>query len=275
MSIHICRVAALALGASLLSACASETTNPEISTNPNSGEQQMQSTAGGHVGVHGMVLFGSGTERMYLSHIPLYDNPHNMQVIVEVKVNTGIPADQQLFATKQFTFNPRSAWSLDDLASGTLTSLQGTVYLGDFEAGGTPAFRNVKFDVKRVIFSRNMSASMSPNPGLDFIAVGTEAQPFLVHLIGPPPNYDQVLAVKLPTNSGLADGDLQTGTLVQIGTATSDKVTARPKPQSTVNAARVSDIVAGVGAPTTAIQIVSESSCMPGDQFFGPCPAAQ
>jgi hypothetical protein len=246
--------------------------NADVSENAAESTAGSHARAGTHMGVHGMVLFGTGTEKMYLSHIPLYQSPHNMQVIVEVKVDSGIPADQQLFGTKQFTFNPRAAFSLGDLALGTLTSVNGTVFMGDFENGGTPAFRNVKFVVQRVVFQRDMSPSMPANASLDYIAVGTPAQPYLVHLIDAPPSFDQIVGVKLPADTWLDAASLQAGTQVRIAGGT-NSITKRLKPQSTVNAAQIT--TSAGGGKVSSVQVLSESSCMPGDQFFGDCPAVQ
>lgn len=224
---------------------------------------------GSHVGVHGMVLFGS--DRFYLSHIPLYDAPHNIQVIVEVKIVSGVPVDQQLFGTKNFTVKP-AAFSLHDLAHGALTNVTGTIYLGNFESGGTPAFRNVKFEVTRVIFERAMSSSMPSNVGLDYIAVGTPAQPYFVHLIDAPPSFDQVVAVRLPSGSFLDASTLEKGTLVRVAGGQPNTVTRRLKPQATVDVTR-QDIESG-DAPVN-VEVLSENSCLPGRDFYGTCPAAQ
>jgi hypothetical protein len=234
-----------------------------------------QFARGDHVGVHGMVLFGTGSDRLYLSHIPLYENPHNIQVVVEVKIDSGVPADQQLFGTKQFTFRPASAFSLGDLANGTLHSVAGNVFLGDFENGGTTAFRNVKFSVSRVVFQRAMTPTMAANPSLEYIAVGSPTQSFFVHLIDAPPSYDQILSVKLPADSLLTASDLEQGTLVRI-MGQHDSVTSRLKARATVNATKLSDVgTSANGGPSTPVQILGENSCLPGDQFFGDCPAAQ
>lgn len=263
----------LSAGAVALGCAAADPTAPEATSNAAQSTTPVL-TQGTHVGVHGMVLFGSASERMYLSHIPLYENPHNMQVIVEVKVDSGVPADKQNFSASQFTFNPRQAFSLGDLAAGTLTSVMGTVFTGDFEAGGTPAFRNVKFSVQRVIFERDMTTSMPVNPALDYIAVGTPNQPYFVHLIDAPPSFDQIVAVKLPANTFLDAAALQAGTQVRIKNG-QNSVTKRLKPQSVVGASRVSSTGDATGGQVDAVQVLGESSCMPGDQFFGACPAAQ
>jgi hypothetical protein len=230
---------------------------------------------GSHVGVHGMVLFGS--ERLYLSHIPLYSTPHNIQVVVEVKIASGVTADQQQFGTRNFTVKP-TAFSLHDLAHGVLGSVAGTIYFGNFESGGTPAFRNVKFDVIRVLFERAMSPSMPVNASLDYIAVGTPAQPYLVHLIDAPPSFDHIVAVRLPKASFLDAASLETGTLVRIDGQT-NSVTKRLKPQAIVNGLKLdadgSPSETDGATTSSTIEVVSESSCLPGRDFYGTCPTAQ
>jgi hypothetical protein len=250
-------------------ACGSaDATSP---TDNGQSADSIQPRAGGHVGAHGMVLFGS--EKLYLSHIPLYDSPHNIQVVVEVKVASGVPDGQAQFGTKQFTLKPRSSWSLDDLASGALTSLSGTIYMGDFEAGGTPAFRNVTFDVKRVVLQRALSHSTPASPSLDYIAVGTPTQPFLVHVIDAAPSFDQIVAVKLPQDSGVTAANLESGTPVRIE-GRPNEITKRLKPQAVVNGIR--PVPAGdPPAASLHIEVLGENSCLPGPDFFGDCPAAQ
>ena len=124
---------------------------------------------GTHVSVHGMVLFG--TEKLYLSHIPLFATPHNIQVLIEVKPVSGVP--QANFSNRGFTFQPSAPFSLSDLARGAVRGFTGTVFQGNFESGGTPVLQNAKFEVTKVVFARNMALNAPPNPSLDYVAVGT------------------------------------------------------------------------------------------------------
>jgi hypothetical protein len=206
-------------------------------TDPSADPPEPQPT-NSHVGVHGMVLFGTGGDHLYLSHIPLYDNPHNIQVIVEVEITAGVLPAQQLFATKNFTFRPSAAFSLHNLAHGFLNQVGGTIYMGNFESGGTPAFRNVKFAVKKVIFERDMKSTTPRNLSLDYIAVGSPAQPFLVHLIDAPPSFDHVAQVTLPANSFLDAAALEKGTMVRIANRT-NTIATRLKTNTTIEASLV------------------------------------
>ncbi len=189
---------------------------------------------GSHVGVHGMTLFG-GAEKLYLSHIPLYQAPHNKQVVVEVSIASGVPADAlATFGTNNFTVRP-SAFSLYDLGAGAVQTVTGTIYFGNFESGGRPVFANVKFNVNRVIVNRVMGPATPKSQTLDYVAVGSPANAYLVHLIDATPSFDQVLSVKLEANSFLDANSLSTGALVKINGGTNG-IRTRLAPNANVQA---------------------------------------
>lgn len=291
-SLSLALLAAFAVGCSSATPSddADENAGAAQTTEPTEvrADDTVQLPRGSHVGVHGLNLFGS--ERFYISHIPLYSNPHNLQVIAEVKIASGVPEGQAQFGTKNFTIRP-SSFSLGDLAQGTLRSITGTIFLGNFESGGSQAFRNVKFDVVRVIFARQMSSSMPRNANLEYIAVGTPTQSYLVHLIDAPPSFEHIVNVKLQ-DSWLAASALEQGTLVRI-TNGSNVVGKRLKAQTTVTGIVPGPITSGgESGPTTgggtsssgstdpqpvpaSIQVLGENACLPGTDFYGNCPAAQ
>jgi hypothetical protein len=231
---------------------------------------------GSHVSVHGMVLFGSKSGKLYLSHIPLYSSPHNIQVIVEVGIVGGVPEASQTFATKNFTVRP-DRFSLYDLAAGTLRTIKGTIFLGNFESGGRPIHNGVQFEVKRVIYQGALLQTTPRNPALEYVAVGTPAEPFLVHIIDAAPSFDHIVAVKLPEGDALDAAALERGTMVKIATGTND-VRHRLSPADVVDAISTPASTdagptpdAGVGV--SSVQVTAELSCLPGGDFFGTCPA--
>jgi len=246
---------------------------------------------GSHVGVHGMTLFG-GADKLYLSHIPLYSQPHNKQVLVEVAITAGVPADAlATFSTNNFTVRP-SQFSLYDLGAGTLTSVKGTIYFGNFESGGRPVYSNVTFSVKRSIVNRHMANTTPASATLDYVAVGTPANAYLVHIIDKAPSFDQVVSVKLPTDSYLDAASLEKGTLVTvtggvngIRTRLSAGLTLQAEPQTTATPANnllanppiwrgLPGSSGGVTLPASKnLTIVKELGCLPGPDFYGTCPA--
>lgn len=197
-------VAGLQAGCSGHSHSATQETSGEVSSTPTVG------SPGSHVATHGMVLFGK--ERVYLSHIPLFNQPHNLQVVVEVKVS-GVPETQN-FADKLYTMAP-TPFSLFDLANGTLPAIVGTVFDGNFEAGGRPIFRNVRFEVQRVIFQQGLLPTAQRSPTLDYIAVGTPSDPYLVHVIDERASFDSIVGVRFG-ELGLSESALEAGTFVTI-----------------------------------------------------------
>jgi hypothetical protein len=270
----ICIATITVLAAGCASASNDESSDQGSGTSQTAAATNPQPRSGGHVGVHGMNLFGSGdaTSKLYLSHIPLYDSPHNLQVIVEVKIASGVPDGQAQFATRNFTVRPSSAFSLDDLAQGTLHSITGNVFMGNFESGGSQAFRSVKFDVQRVIFQHGLSNTMPSTSTLDYIAVGTPTQAFLVHVIDAAPNYEQIVHIKAPPM--LDSLALETGTPVRV-VGGQNGITNRLKPSSVVNVSLSTDHAGGGTRGTSSIQVLEEDACLPGPDFFGTCPAAQ
>ena len=94
---------------------------------------QMTPPPGGHMGVHGMVMFGKN----YLSHIPMFHEPHDYQIIMDVHLDHPQIGPEDNFGQSLHTFVP-DKFSLGDLLNGKLEKIQGTVYEGNFEDGGKP-----------------------------------------------------------------------------------------------------------------------------------------
>ncbi len=87
---------------------------------------------GGRVSVHGMVVFGSPSTGIYMSHIPMFHRPHDVQAIFKVT----LPGDLA-FQDGLYTFQPEP-FSLDDVLLGRLDTMQGTLFRGSFEGDGKP-----------------------------------------------------------------------------------------------------------------------------------------
>ena len=260
---------------------------------------------GSMVGGHNMTFFGDGA-KLYLSHIPLYQNPHGKQVLVEVSIASGVPADGLAqFNTNNFTVAPSAAMSLVDFASGRVPSITGTIFFGNLESGGRPIYRNVKFDVKKVVFQKTLSAQTPANAQLQYIAVGTPENAYLVHLIDKAPSFDQVVSVKLPPNSALTAEALDQGTIVTVNggvngirTRLAANLTVQAEPEITVAAnepaakpntkaegtllegnpiwRKVGGLDTGapdiVLPPSNSLTVVKELGCLPGPDFYGQCP---
>lgn len=235
--------------AALLVACASRDAAPSHAGH------------GDHVGVHNMTLFGSGASHLYLSHIPLYEPPHDLQLVFEVSIVRGVPAAEQRFGTTGFTISPERL-SLTELASGTRKQLTATVYAGNVESGGRAVYRDVVFEVKQVIHRNPLVRSMPQSPVLAYLAVGSPSEAYLVHVIDRAPSFEQVLAVTLAPDSFLGADDLARGKAITIARSTGD-VTAR---------LAKGDVVDAVAPAGSKITVTAELTCLPGEEFQGACP---
>jgi len=177
------RLAVLAAALSsviVVAGCAAET--PETET---SSVESAQSGANGRIGTHGMIAFGTAADDAYLSHIPMFQAPHDVQLVVHGSlVGAGLP---RTLGDRLYTFVPKPI-SLDALRLGSLRELVGTLYLGNFEDGGRPVATNVRFSVREIVHQHVLDARADETADDDVI----EAGDFRVHLIGGAPSFDRI-----------------------------------------------------------------------------------
>jgi hypothetical protein len=81
-----------------------------------------------------------------------------------------------------------------------------------------PILENVAVSVKRVIHFREFDPKADKSPQLAYLLFGTGQELFLAHLLAAPPDFDQILAVKV-TGHPFTDEELAQGmTVVFPGT---------------------------------------------------------
>lgn len=161
------------------------------------------------MGLHGMVAFGKPGGAMFMSHIPMFHPPHDIQAVFQVK----LPPNRHDLSTGTFTFKP-DPFPLDDMLTGNLKTMKGTLYRGNFEAGGTP-LEKITVEVERVVKAGPLVGSAPANPKLEYMLVGTKDNAYLVHKVTRPPDFDQILKVKVD-GSGFTDAQLAAGVSVTI-----------------------------------------------------------
>ncbi len=178
------------------------------------------------VGTHNMLVVGE--QSVYLSHLPMFDgfnrrrteftSPHRYQVILEATFSDGASdltetykADRASHADeKMYSINP-ALFVLPDLnpAGKALKSFRGnTVYRGHLERENTPIIgfmesgeppRGGVFDVNvsRVVHFRKFQPAAPKPAQLQYILFGKGPEIFLAHFISAPPDFDQVIGVKV------------------------------------------------------------------------------
>jgi hypothetical protein len=150
------------------------------------------------MGVHGMLLFGSGP--IYLSHLPMFGRPHNFQVILEVTFDEATTELVSADAEDMFTFAPVEFPIAELDPEGEppgRTTIEGTVFLGHFERGGEPIASSVVATVQSVAYFNELDveADHDAERPLTYLCFGTAAKRHLAHRITASPDFDQILDV--------------------------------------------------------------------------------
>jgi len=154
-------------------------------------------------GRHGMLLFGD--DPLYLSHLPMYECPHNVQFLGEAGFDPGVlellRADRTRHGDGLYTFDPvpfpiAELERRDGVAARN--AFEGTLVRGHFERGGTPIATGVRVDVRRVVsFSLlDVDAKREPGRELSYLCFGRGDRLYLAHELRERPSFDQVLAVR-------------------------------------------------------------------------------
>jgi hypothetical protein len=183
-------------------------------------------------GVHGMLVVGD--EPVYLSHLPMFDHAtHDAQVILEVTFSghsdphAAYIADRAHSGARFYTFAPHAdppdmhesdkqvEFVLADLVQPTpqdprRRAFTGELVRGHFERQGVPIATDVRVDVTNVVFFRQFDPAAEPLPQLTYLLFGKGSNCFLAHLITRPPDFDQILSVRIagqaPTDEELRQG---------------------------------------------------------------------
>jgi hypothetical protein len=173
--------------------------------------------------IHNMLVVGE--ETVYLSHLPMFQEkgeppmPHRYQAILEVtfaKQEGYVKDRREHRTTKIYTLNPES-FVLPELVSSDpqhkpLRSFKAkAIFRGHLERKDrVPILQNAEVSVKRVTHFREFDPKAKKSPQLEYLLFGKGQELFLAHLITAPPDFDQMLAVKVTghefTNEELAKG---------------------------------------------------------------------
>jgi hypothetical protein len=214
-------------------------------------EWRMDPHHGGHhhgggthaMGTHNMAVLGD--RRIYLSHLPMFMSPHDAQVILDVTfmrdgkgVDDVYRADRGAHPSITFyTLSPEE-FALNELfAAGTRarTQFKSTVFRGHLEKGGNAIDLLTDIDVRvnRVVHA-HVFEGMDKLSTLSHVLFGSEDRLFLAHLISKPPDFDQILSVRVTGDLPTAEA-LHRGPTVEVAGRV-NQVTNRLKAGETVPA---------------------------------------
>ena len=171
---------------------------------------------------HNMLVVGE--ESVYLSHLPMFNTPHRYQVIVEVAFANQGDDPQETYrkdrrenrTTNIYMLNPHKfvlpiLVSLGTESEAVRSFKAAGIYRGHFEREGKVRLLDeVDVNVKRVVHFRELNNKSEKPAQLEYILFGKGRELFLAHLITAPPDFDQVLSVKV-TGQQFTDEQLAQG----------------------------------------------------------------
>lgn len=172
----------------------------------HSGESmpEMDMDQGSDVGIHGMLLFGQ--RKIYLSHLPMFDPPHNFQVLLRVTMSgegteprstylndlAATGGTLYTFVTEEF---PMLGLAGDSAQPPSVTSFKGSIFRGHFERGGTQLLAGITATVDEVVYLEELDSTAKPLDGqkLEYLCFGEPGELFLAHIIRNRPSFDHIV----------------------------------------------------------------------------------
>lgn len=145
----------------------------------------------GYMGVHGMVVVNSAS-KLYASHLPTYYKPHNAQIVYKLDSKnpelTFLVRDADLVTIKPQPFN------LQRLIRGEEVILTVDVYMGHFERGGMPTYKDMEVTLSEQVYLRMLDdiEESSRKQKYDSVILG-KGRRLLIHQIQKAPSYDHIV----------------------------------------------------------------------------------
>lgn len=146
-----------------------------------------------YVGEHGMVLFTKSSS-IYASHLPLYNKPHNVQLIYKLE-NKDLALLQTVRDGALVTIKPKP-FNLQRLMRGEKMVINADIYSGHFERDGMLVYENVPLSFAKRLYVREMVdlAESSRQQEYDVINLNKNYKIY-VHKIQKAPSYDHILYI--------------------------------------------------------------------------------
>ncbi|WP_395374434.1 hypothetical protein [Marinicella sp. W31] len=148
-------------------------------------------------GVHGMVLFG-GSGTYYISHLPLFHHPHDMQIIAQVRFSKANEAaiDTLLDSSSLVTLVPKP-FDLNRISEDGFV-FHGDLYNGHFERGGTLKIESLQISIEHII-EKSLLKNNKPQQTVTYRLIPNDTSQtlrFYFRVIDSRPAADHIIAVR-------------------------------------------------------------------------------
>jgi hypothetical protein len=153
-------------------------------------------------GRHNMFAFGHNT--LFRSHFPSFMAPHDTQLVLEATLEDANGSLQEVWVSERESHPDQGGYIMKPEAFALSTlytpdppardSFTATFFRGGDEA--IPELTDVKVRVTDVVYAKKLDQS-STFDELRYILFGRGDELFLAHLLSQPPDFDQIVSVRL------------------------------------------------------------------------------
>lgn len=159
-----------------------------------------------YMGIHGMVLFTQGSS-IYASHLPRYQNPHNVQLLYKLD-NNDLAVLQTVRDSQHITIKPK-AFNLQRLMRGEKMNILADLYAGHFERDGMLVYEDIPLSFDKQLYVRTFDDIKPSSTKQEYDVVSLRQNyKIYIHRIQQAPSFDHILAV-----------DLEAGCLARFNTS--------------------------------------------------------
>ena len=149
----------------------------------------------GYMGVHGMVLVTHGSN-IYASHLPLYNKPHNVQLLYQLD-NNDLALLQTVRDSQLITIKPKS-FNLQRLMRGEKMVIEADLYAGHFERDGMLVYDNISLSFDKQLYVRTFDDIKPSSTKQEYDVVSLRKNyKFYIHRIQQAPSFAHILGVDL------------------------------------------------------------------------------
>jgi hypothetical protein len=143
--------------------------------------------------IHGMVIFGK--ERLYASHMPMFHNIHNKQVVITFEVPEAIKNQIVKLQEDQYLSFVPEKFDLEKFIAEPF-DLKGDLYVGHFEKDGVIALKGITLSKPKILLMNKLNETDIVSNSESYKFIGTKNDIYALHIIKKTTPVDQIFKLK-------------------------------------------------------------------------------
>jgi len=154
-------------------------------------------------------MFAFGRDAVFLSHLPMFMAPHDAQLILEVALEDANGSLQMVWSRERADHQDERVYTMmpELFALSTLytpnpparSSFTARFFRGHLERGGEaiPELTDIDVRINTVVYAQRFDRAVAKPDDLTYLLFGQGDELFLAHALSRPPDFDQILSVRV------------------------------------------------------------------------------